>query len=147
MLHMSEPHVITWNEAPKLAIPESPALLSDGSDLWVAYETTAEPRGEIYAIVRFRHVIDHRLSPINDEGIGEHAYALAGLKWYSFNEVIGSAEAARWRALNARHWVIMFKDNTLDVLAENAEVVVDSVRGSDPLAVLLSSLSRGGSPA
>src|SRR6478672_1219838 len=109
---MSQPHVTTWSEAPELAIPEPPALLSNSSDLWLAYETTAEPRGEIYAVVRFRHVIDHRLSPINDEGIREHAYAAAGLKWYTFNEVVGSAEAARWRALKPRHWVITFKDNT-----------------------------------
>lgn len=135
---MNEPRVTIWNEAPELAIPESPALLSDSSNLWLAYETTAEPRGEIYAVVRFRNLIDHRLSPINDEGIGEHAYAVAGLKWYSFCEVIGSAEAARWSVLKARHWVITFKDNTLDILAQNAEVVVASVRGSDPVSVLLS---------
>src|SRR4051812_40848862 len=79
MLHMGEPRVTTWSEAPALAIPDPPALLSDSSNLWLAYETTEEPRGEVYAIVRFRHVIDHRLSPINDEGLGQHPYAGAGL--------------------------------------------------------------------
>ena len=141
---MSHWRVTTWTQAPELAIPEVPALFSDSSDLWVAYETTAKPRGEVYAIVRFRHVIDHRLSPINDEGITEHPYGkagLAGIQLYTFNEVIDSAEAIEWRPLRARHWVVTFKDKTLDVLAEDAEVAVPSVRGSDPVSVLVRELA------
>src|SRR4051812_47087853 len=112
---MATPHVTTWTPAPELAIPDVPALLADSNCLWLAYATTAEPRGQMYAVVRFNDVIDHRLSPINDEGIGKHPYARAGLQWYAFNEVIDSVEAIEWHALKARHWVITFKDNTLDV--------------------------------
>jgi hypothetical protein len=136
----SQPQITIWGDAPELAIPEAPALLTDCSDLWLAYETTADPRGEVYAIVRFHQVIDHRLSPINDEGIGQHPYGKFGLKWYSFNEVIGSTEAARWCMLGARHWVITFKDDTLDVLAASATVVRKDIRASSSLAALLSVL-------
>jgi len=45
MLHMGEPRVSIWTEAPELAIPDVPALLCDSEDLWLAYRTTAEPRG------------------------------------------------------------------------------------------------------
>lgn len=81
ILHMNEPRVTTWSEAPELAIPDPPALFSNCSDLWLADETTVEPRGEVFAVIRFSRVIDHRLSPINVEGIGEHPYAKAGLRW------------------------------------------------------------------
>jgi hypothetical protein len=144
ILHMATPHVTKWTPAPELAIPDLPALLADSNSLWLAYATTAEPRGQMYAVVRFNDVIDHRLSPINDEGIGKHPYARVGLQWYAFNEVIDSAEAIEWRALKARHWVITFKDNTLDVLAESADVVVQALRASDPVSVLLSTLQNLG---
>ena len=84
--HM-KPHVTIWHEAPELAVPDMPAMLSDAGSLWLAYATTSEPRGSVYAVIRFSEVIEHRLSPINDEGLGQHEYAAAGLKWYTFNEV------------------------------------------------------------
>ena len=138
---MATPHITTWTPAPKYRIPNDPALLADSNSLWLAYPTMAEPHGEMYAVVRFDRVFDHRLSPINDEGIGEHAYARFGLEWYAFNEVIGSTEALKWQRLKARHWVITFKDNTLDVVAESASVVIQAVRGSDSVSVLLSRLA------
>jgi hypothetical protein len=138
---MTEPHVTTWTDAPELAIPNPPALLSDSSNLWLAYETTAEPRGGVFAVIRFSRVVDHRLSPINDEGLGKHPYACAGLHWYTFNEVIDSEETVRWHALNARHWVITFKDNTLDVVAKSAEVVASAVRADCPVSVLFATLA------
>jgi hypothetical protein len=133
---------IVWSKAPEVGIPEGPALLADSSHLWVGYETTAEPQGRIHAVVRFDDVIDHRLSPINDEGLGKHPCASAGLKWYAFNEVIGSQESARWRVLNPRHWVVSFKDNTLDVLAKNADVVARAIDADNALGALLSAVVR-----
>jgi hypothetical protein len=125
-------------ETPELAIPESPALLADSANLWLAYFTTAEPRGQVCAVVRFRGVIDHQLSPINDEGLGMHACAPAGLKWYVFNEVIDSAQTIQWKALKGRHWVVTFKDNTLDVIAAHVEVIASAIQAANPVAALLS---------
>jgi hypothetical protein len=138
---MIEPYVTIWTDAPELAIPEMPALLSNSQTLWLAYETIAEPRGEVYAVVRFQDVIDHRLSPINDEGIGEHQYAKFGLQWYGFNEIIGSAEVAKWSVLRPRHWVVTFKDGTLDVLAASACVIARDLRATSPLTALLSAIT------
>jgi hypothetical protein len=137
----TDTHVRTWDEAPELAIPENPAIFSDGNGLWLAYETTKEPRGDIYAVIHFRHVIDHRLSPINDEGLGEHVHAAAGLKWYTFHEVLNSSETNRWSAIHARYWVVTFKEVTLDVIAETATVVADTVLANNATEALLSTLS------
>ena len=125
-----------WKDAPELAIPDVPALLCDSSDLWLCYAVARTASGR-FAIVRFVDVIDHRLSPINDEGLGEHPYAAAGLRFYAFNEITGSDETIEWSALKARHCAVTFKDNTLDVVARDAKVVARDLRASSPTAALL----------
>ncbi len=130
-----------WAEAPEVGIPEPPALFSDTRDLWLAYEV-APSSSNRYAIVKFGQVIDHRLWPINDEGIGKHPYATAGLKFYSFHEIYQSREVLMWAALNARHWVVTFKDNTLDVVAENVAIVATDLPGEDAASVLIEALRR-----
>lgn len=130
-------HVNIWKDAPELAIPEDPTLFSDSRNLWLAYETTQEPSGQVFAVIQFVDVIDHRLSPINDEGLGQHPCASASLKYYAFNEVIGSIETQRWAALAARHWVITFKDKTLDVVARSAQVVHRNLLSTDSGSALL----------
>lgn len=135
--------VTLWGEPPKLAIPDMPATLSDSYSLWLAYETTSEPRGSVHAVIQFSDVIDYRQSPINDEGLGQHRYAASGLKWYEFNEVLNSEETQRWKALGARHWVVTFKDGTLDVIAVSAKVIAESVSAASPMAALLSVIAPG----
>lgn len=143
---MHSPQASIWKDAPEPAIPDSPAIFTDSYNLWLAYETAPSTSGH-YAIVKFTHVIDHRLSPINDEGLGKHPYAKAGLKWYSFNEIMQSKETTEWSVLKARHWVVTFKDNTLDVVATGAEVVAENLEGSDPMKVLTDFFRKPPDPA
>ncbi len=132
---MHYPKSSIWPDAPTPAIPEPPALASDSDTLWLAYFNAMD--GRAITVVRFDSVIDQHLSPINDEGLGRHAYAKAGLQFYAFNELIHTEETERWSALKARHWVVTFKDNTLDVVAKKAEVVVASMHATSPLSALL----------
>ncbi|NWB98359.1 hypothetical protein HX882_20890 [Pseudomonas gingeri] len=132
---MSEVRSTIWKAAPELGIPESPALLVDSRNLWLAY---FQPLNESIAIVRFSGLIDHRLAPIGDEGLGRHPYVSAGLQPYSFNELIGSAEALRWKSAKPRHWVVTFKDETLDVIARAGEVIAADLTMASPLEALLS---------
>lgn len=135
-LVMPLPKITVWKEAPELALRNMPAILCDSESLWLAYESTSSLPTP-YAIVRFLFVIDHRLSSINDEGLGEHPYFKAGLEFYSFNEITDSAETIRWAGLKARHWVVTFKDNTLDVIAQNARVFSSGSKATSPLSALL----------
>lgn len=136
---MASPQSSVWPDAPELAIPDMPALLCDSSDLWLCY-AMAHTAAQRYAIVQFTHVIDHRLSPINDEGIGSHPYAKAGLQFYAFNEITGSSETIAWAALRARHWAVTFKDNTLDVVAGGAKVVARDIGAGSSTSALISFL-------
>lgn len=132
---MSNPTVSIWTDAPELGIPEPPALVAESGRLWLAYFRAAEDE---VAVVRFSGVIDHHLSPINDEGLRRHPYVGAGIQPYSFNELIDTEETLRWSVLRARHWVITFKDNTLDVVAESGVVVQSAMVATSPLKALLS---------
>jgi len=130
-------------DAPELAIPDLPALFCDSTDLWLCY-AMAEPAEERYAIVQFTGVIDHRFSPINDQGLGKHPYARAGLQVYAFNEITDSAETIEWSVLRARHWAVTFKDNTLDVIARGAKVVERDVEAGSPTSALIRLLRHEG---
>jgi hypothetical protein len=135
---MSSARATIWKEAPEPTTGDRPALFYDANkgDLWIAY-AVARSSPLRYAVVRFAEVIDHRLSPINDEGLGKQPYYRAGLQFYSFNEVTGSEETKYWRALRPRHWVVTFQDNTLDVIAEDAQVMARDLEASDPVAALM----------
>ena len=136
---MTSPKSSVWADAPELAIPDLPVLLCDSDYLWLCYAVApiAPTEQKRYAVVQFTDVIDHRLSPINDEGIEGHPYAKAGLKFYAFNEITNSAEAIEWAALRARHWTVTFKDNTLDVVAGGAKVVARDVQAKTPVSALI----------
>jgi hypothetical protein len=139
---MSSPQSIVWKDAPEFTVPDTKALLWDSGDLWLCY-AMAHNSPLRYAIVQFPDVIDHRLSPINDEGIGKHPYAKAGLQFYAFNEITRSRETIEWSVLRARHWVVTFKDDTLDVVASGAKIVATDLQASSPMAALVGFLHEG----
>lgn len=131
---MSKVKSSIWTLAPAPSIPESPVLLVEAGNLWLSY---FQDSNESLAIVRFSGLIDHHLAPIGDEGLGNHPYVLAGLQPYSFNELIDSEETIAHRWLSARHWVVSFKDETLDVIARTGEVIATRLVKASPLEALL----------
>ena len=133
---MRTPRAVIWTDAPEVGIPEWPALVTNCDDLLLAYEV-APCGSRTYAVVRFSGLVDHRLSPINDEGLGQHPYVQSGLQFYSFHEVEASPEALRW---NARHWVVTFKDQTLDVVAADVAIVRREIRAVDATHALLDAI-------
>ena len=124
---------VAWQDAPEIGIPERPSVFSDSDSLWVAYETP----DRLHAVLEFLQVIDYWFSPINDEGLGQHPYARTGLRFYTVHEVEQSPEAQRWSAVGAKHWILTFKDNTLDVVARGAAVRARAVEADRPSNALL----------
>lgn len=129
-----------WCAAPELGTPESPAILAESANLWIAY---FQPGNETLAVVKFTGLIDHRLAPINDQGLGRHRYVQSGLQPYSFNELTGTEETNCWQTLRARHWVVTFQDETLDVIACGGEVVSCGLTAASPLEALISQVLKG----
>jgi len=133
---MSSPQSFIWKDAPEFSVPDMKTIMWDSGDLWLCY-SMAHTSPLRYAIVRFIDVIDHHLSPINDEGIGKHPYAKAGLRFYAFNEIIESRETIEWSVLRARHWAITFKDDTLDVVAGDAKVIATGLQAPNAKEALV----------
>ena len=138
---MTRPKAIKWEQAPNISTPYSPALFSDMDSLWLAYGIDCDDH---YAVLRFGSVIDHHIAPITDESIGKHPYVGSGLDWYSFHEIVDSPEATPWTvpraSMYAKHWVITFKDNSLDVVARSVEVLHQSMIAEDATSALFSVL-------
>ncbi len=129
------PQAKVWQEAPKLALPENPAIVSDCDKVWIAYETAHSEEGT-FAIVLFSGVIELHLSPINDVGLGRHPYAALGLRCYTFHELFDTAETKRWSPIGGRQFVITFKDVTIDIIARQPEVIADAVKSHNPHSAL-----------
>lgn len=127
------------SELPEPSIPEPPALFSDTSVLFVSYQTRDY---ETFSIVKFNQVFDHWLSSINDEGIGKHPQVKAGLKFYSFHEIINSPKTSQCKILKLKHWVVTFKDNTLDVIGSSFTLERLNIKSQNSATALIEYLSN-----
>lgn len=101
-----------------------PVFLSRGTDLWLAYRTARED--DHCAVVHFRGVTGYSVGPPSDERLDEHPLYAQGLEQYRFHTLASAASSSPGR------WIITFHDETADVTAASAEVVVRAVNATDP---------------
>lgn len=120
-----------------------PAVYEDRGTAWVAYRcnnadfpgwgSDASPNhpgfDEYCAVLRFTGVESLTLGPPGDERLHEHPLHDAGLEPYSFHVVEDSDEAT---AGETAHWIVTFHDETLEVIAEDADVLEARVDVSSP---------------
>src|SRR5262245_12970789 len=121
-----------WSGAPQMdtGAPMPAICLRDrgGSrQLYVAY-MVSEPEvtpgfDEQFAVVRFSGVRQHTFGYPNDEALPGHPLYPGGLRFYAFNEIIGSPYLRELGNRNAktfpgtehyytrlRHWIVTFHD-------------------------------------
>ena len=85
-----------------------------------------------FAVVRFIAPIHHTYGYPNDEGLRQHPLYAFGLERYAFNVIEGSPTVAALskkdasnfdgdteNGLRIQHWVVTFKDDTLEIVAES----------------------------
>ncbi|AXF09964.1 hypothetical protein CUJ91_18250 [Paraburkholderia graminis] len=92
---------------------------------------------EPFCVLLFQRAAFHRLGPPNDEGLGRHPLAAAGLQWYSIHEVLNSSFMRNhWKLVSphhlGRHFVLTFQDSTFECVA--ADCVMAGVYGSGSIA-------------
>ncbi len=118
---MQTPRVVLWSDPPKMtAGAPDPSVVRDGESVWLAYFTE---RDDHCAVLRFLNVTEFSFGDPNDERLYEHPLFAAGLQLYSFHEVHDEGIAAAGK----RRWIATFHDDTLDVTARHAEVVVRAI--------------------
>ena len=102
---------------------------------WGAGEAPDHPGfDEYFAVIKFSGVRSIQLGPPSDERLHEHPLYEVGLKQYDFCAVVDSPAAADHVAVF--HWIVTFHDETLDVVAERAEVVAPRVDAESPTEAL-----------
>jgi hypothetical protein len=106
-----------------------PLVVAEGGVAWLSYRTY---RRDHFAVLRFRGVRRLTLGEPDDERSDEPSRWPARLPFNSFHEVM-SPELERDEL---RRWVVTFHDETLDVIARRAEVVVRAVQANDSAGAL-----------
>ena len=119
---MTATEVLIWPDPPKMDIgAPHPRVERDGDTLWVAYRTQREGH---FAILRFSGLQDLTFGGPNDEALDTHPLYSAGLQFHGFHEIHDPVlEEAGFR-----RWIIAFHDETLDVTALVAAIVVRAVQ-------------------
>ncbi len=98
-----------------------PSFARDGGVCWLAYFTQ---RDDHCAVIRFDEVSAFSLGDPNDEALHTHPLYNEGLQFYACHEVHDAALAAAGK----RRWIATFHDETLDVTAVRAQVVVRAIQ-------------------
>lgn len=135
--------------SPKEAFPElgtvaNPAVIYDGNDAFVCYETSVRAGGG-NVVIKFGEVIEFRITPMNVEGLKDCRYPINP---WTFNEVLEGAETTGWTALNPRFWLISFNDVTIEVLFETVSLISRDTKAGSPYSTLIGTLlelNRSGS--
>jgi hypothetical protein len=116
--------VTEWTEPPQMDIgAPMPETCEKESALFVAYYYGTDR----VTVLRFDSVSEFYLGEPNDEALHLHPLYSRGLSSYGFYEVVGSPKASG----RLRHWIGTFHDETLEVVAEAANVHTASIEGND----------------
>lgn len=127
---MVSPLVSMWSAPPRMesGAPD-PCLERRGDDLWIAYRTRLDDH---FAVVRFVAVREYAFGDSSDEAVHSQARYFAGLERQSFHEVNDQLLAGS----GLHRWVVTFGDDTLDVTARRAAIVVRAVQAPGASHVL-----------
>jgi hypothetical protein len=139
-----EQRAVVLADWPQPATVSEPRVLADDTTLSLMYRTDSDR----YAVVRFPLCTYLAFGAPNDEALGGHPLARAGLRHYAVHEVHGSAlvrELERRNSihprhdptsyLNQRHFVFTFQDSAL-------ECVVPSEKWWTPTVVVFGALEE-----
>ncbi len=90
-------------------------------------------------VLKFRDVIDFRITPLNVEGLKQCRYPIQP---WAFNEILDSEEAHQWNALSPRLWLITFNDLTIEILFETVSIIDRDAEGGPQHKTLINALSN-----
>jgi len=82
--------------------------------------------------VVFKQLIEHRILNITDESLSRHPHFKAGLSPYEFHLIEHSPATSQNTSDAERHWVVTFKDVSLDVIATALELRLPLYEGESP---------------
>jgi len=129
--------VVPMESFPEPGTVDNPAALYDGHDVVVCYEASLRAGGG-NVVLRFGHVIDFRVSPVNVDALGDCRYPIEP---WAFNEILGGEETSRWQVLGPRFWMISFRDVTIEILFETVAFISRDSEGGPQHKTLIKVLA------
>ena len=116
---------IPWSAPPTVhSTAARPATRAEGDSLWLAYRTQ---RADHFAVVRFSGVIEWRTVGSDEGSRRARTERRAGFpEPCTFQQIEGHDRRA-----DVRRWLVVFPDETLDVTAHRAHLVVRAIQASD----------------
>jgi hypothetical protein len=136
-LTQNTPKLVEWIEPPSMSPgAPCPAVHSDGHNLICAYYLHSHAEaGRSVALLKFDVVLQYRIGYPNEEALLGHPLYQFGLRPYRFYTVENSPLIDEIEKQNSchsqhrpgiyakfRHWIVMFHDETLEVLALRGNV-------------------------
>lgn len=128
--------VTTEDSFPEIGTVENPAVLFDGTHVFVCYEASTRSGGG-NVILKFAEVIDFRIAPTTSEGLSAYRYPA---KPWAFNKIEGTAETARWPTLKPTFWAISFNDVMLEIVFETVSLICHRADTEPPSKTLVATL-------
>jgi len=157
MIYTNKDKVVEITDAPQSSVGAPiPIVMSDESDLYVAYYLQNAPEGwdgttvklmsidsegEPIAIVKFPSFLVYQFGPPNDEAFSGHPLYKKGLRPYGVFEIKASSWVDYFEKMNSvhpshkkelfqkyRHFVFSFHDTTLEIISDKFEF--DIITGS-----------------
>jgi hypothetical protein len=122
--------IADWTDPPPMDVgAPQPFLVTGDGMAWVAYRTD---RGDHFAALRFRDVQRLTFGDLDHQLLDEHLLSPGGLSLCTFHIVTSPDLACE----GLGHWVATFPDETLDVVARHADVVVRAIHAADARSAL-----------
>jgi hypothetical protein len=122
--------IAAWVDPPPMnAGAPQPYLVTRDGVAWVAYRTD---RGDHFAVLRFRDVQRLTFGEPGDGRLDEDPLRSNCPQLHTFH-VVTSPELNRE---GLRRWVATFPDETLDVVAREANVIVRAIHAADARSAL-----------
>lgn len=103
-------------DAPRFPTWAHPVTRIANGHLYVCFEDHSDGW---FSVVVFKELIEHRIQNITDESLSTHPFFKAGLSPYEFHVMEYSPAISENKTVADRHWVVTFKDVSLDVIAKS----------------------------
>lgn len=111
-----------------------PALAAHPPTLRLAYRIARDPPH--FAVVRFDGVQRHAVEALDEVGLRGHPLYPRGLRSHRFHEVLPPLLEEEARRVGLRRWLVVFRDELVEVLARRARVVVRAIEAPGARAAL-----------
>lgn len=123
---------------PAIGTVENAVVYYDGKNLHLFYQIAPADCDGV-AVIKFEHVINFRVHPMDLENLGQTDYPASP---WEFTEVYGADKTDYRRGHDGRFWIISFNDETIEVVFRAVKLLFETRETNSPNEALITFLQR-----